>query len=342
MRLLSLGEDRGRGNLLGIEPHLTVADYRSAERLQETLGARLRAARDARLLGERTVVVFPEYTGTWLVAADESERVFRAARVADAARAIALRHPVAFLVGLGASRGADRASETLFRLKARRVAAHYQRIFSSLAAQFRVTTVAGSIVLPAPSVREGILCPGNGPLFNVSAVFGPDGRISPRLARKCHPTADEQGFISAGAASDLPCFETPAGRLGVLVCADSWFPDCWARMQDLGVETIAVVSFAQGDGSMMLPWKGYSGAPLPHDVDPADVGRITEGQAWQKYAMAGRIGSCRARCGVNVFLRGRLWDLGSDGVTTLAWDGDVLTDRPDDSGPGGTLACCWL
>ncbi len=341
MRLLSLGVDRGRGNLLGIEPCVAATDYRSASRLQEKLGVCLRSARDAGLIGEKTVAVFPEYTGTWLVAADEPDAVFRATRVTDATRSIALRHPLGFLAGLVSARAADRSAEAVFRLKARRAAADYQRVFSSLAGQYRVTIAAGSIVLPSPSVRDGSLCPGDGPLFNVSAVFCPDGRISPRLVSKCHPTAEEQRFISAGAPADLPCFETPAGSLGVLVCADSWFPDCWARMRDLGVEMVAVVSFCQGEGSWALPWNGYSGACLPPDVDPADIGRITEGEAWGKYALAGRLCSCSARCAVNVFLRGRLWDLGTDGVTTLAREGEVVTGRPQDA-LTGTIAACWL
>jgi hypothetical protein len=56
-------------------------------------------------------------------------------------------------------------------------------------------------------------------------------------------------------------------------------------------------------------------------VDAADRHRLTEGQAWIKYALSGRIHSSGARCGVNVFLRGKLWDHDSGG-----WPGALIKD----------------
>jgi hypothetical protein len=43
-------------------------------------------------------------------------------------------------------------------------------------------------------------------------------------------------------------------------------------------------------------------------VDPNDIEKITEAQAWKKYSLAGRIRSSGATYGMNVFLRGKLWD----------------------------------
>ncbi|HEY63838.1 MAG TPA: hypothetical protein G4O02_04650 [Caldilineae bacterium] len=37
-----------------------------------------------------------------------------------------------------------------------------------------------------------------------------------------------------------PAFDTPAGRLGVLICADSWYPQACEAMRDHSVEMIAV------------------------------------------------------------------------------------------------------
>ncbi len=344
MRLEVMGSDRGRGNLLGIEPCLSAGDYRSADQLESALAACLEEARGARLLGERTVAVFPEYIGAWLVAAGEPERVYRALSTAAAMRAVALRRPVAFLASLLASRASDRATESLFRLKAGRVAGDYQRVFSRLAARWRLTVVGGSVILPRPHIVDGVLVPGSGPLVNASAVFSPDGSIVANLVTKCHPTAEEQQFIAGGLAPDLPSFRTPAGALGVLVCADSWFPDCWARMRELGVEMVAVVSFSHGDDTWSRPWAGYSGAPKPADVDAADIGSLSEAAAWRTYALAGRVGSSRARCAVNVFLRGSLWGMGSDGRTTMVRDSEVCVLEPE-AGPAaaaGTIACCWL
>jgi hypothetical protein len=89
------------------------------------------------------------------------------------------------------------------------------------------------------------------------------------------------------------------------------------------VDMVAVPSFLGPKGIWAQPWKGYDGAPAPADVDPGDRGKLTEGQAWIKYALPGRISRAEARWGVNVFLRGQLWDLGSDGRTMIVHSGQV-------------------
>ncbi len=81
-----LGEDTGSGNLLGIQPYMTPADYASEERFHEKLDGYLRRGHEAGFVGEKTVVVFPEYLGAWLVAIGEKESVRSARTVAEAAR----------------------------------------------------------------------------------------------------------------------------------------------------------------------------------------------------------------------------------------------------------------
>lgn len=78
---------------------------------------------------------------------------------------------------------------------------------------------------------------------------------------------------------------------------------------------------------------------MPDDVDPKDVGRLTEGQAWLKYSLPGRLRSSGANWGLTVFLRGALWDLGSDGHTIVV-DGPAVTEAKHVS--GAALVNCWL
>ena len=171
----------------------------------------------------------------------------------------------------------------------------------------------GSIVLPSPRVEAGRLVAGDGSLENVSAVFRPDGGVEDALARKAYPIEEEKAFLVACPLSGLPVFVTPAGRLGVLICADSWYPQAYRLLRAKKIDLLAVPSYAADDDCWNRPWHGYDGAPAPSDVDPADVGRLTEGQAWSRYALLGRFASSGARAGANVFLRGELWDLGDDG-----------------------------
>jgi hypothetical protein len=185
----------------------------------------------------------------------------------------------------------------------------YQSVFSRLAKKYGVTIAAGSILLPEPRVEDGQVRAGKGPLYNVCAVFRPDGRADAQLVKKAYPIDSEQPFVAKGSAREIPAFDTPAGRLGILICADSWFPEAVERMRALGVEILAVPSFDRPSENWSQPWTGYSGFDAPDDVDPADVGRLLGFQAWDRYALEGRFARSGARVGMNLFLYGVLWDL---------------------------------
>lgn len=334
-----IGVDTGRGNLLGLQPCLFAADYATEAVFVGTLGHYFEAARRRGWLGARTVVVLPEYLGTWLAATGEGRGVLNAGSLDGAMRALALRHPLRFLYHLLAVSSRDRMRTALFGMQGARMAGLYQRVFSRLAAQYGVTVVAGSILLPAPSVRAGVVVAGRGPVQNVSAVFGPDGRAHPDLARKLFPIQSELPFVTAALPETLPAFDTPAGRLGVLVCADSWHPVAYARLLAQDVRLVAVPS-AIVDGRLWdQPWGGYDGAAPPADVDPRDVGALTEGQAWRKYALGTRWRAAGSVAGMNVFLRGGFWDTVTDGHSlALGAGGEIAEAR---SG-GAALLNVWL
>lgn len=338
-----VGADAGRGNLLGIQPWMTPDDYRDGLRFREKLRAYLQTAQDSGLvIPRKTIVVLPEYLGTWLVVANEANRVYTARTVQDGLTAMVLSHPITFwqTYRTVADSVADKTRYAVFAMNARRMAEDYQLAFDMLAAEFAVTIVAGSILLPDPSVQNGRLTVGTGPLYNVSAVFHPDGRLDPQLVRKVYPITDERPFVCPANPADVPVFETPVGKLGVLVCADSWNSPVYQTLKRKRAALLAVPSFSAGDRVWQTSWKGYSGTPTPADAR-TDVGKLTEGQAWLAHAMAGRAQpEAGIKKGLNVFLRGNLWDLGSDGTTI------ILDDKP---GPktaravnGATLTCLWL
>ncbi len=340
--ITSAGADTGHGNLLAVQPYMLPEDYASAGRLCEKLSGYLEAARQSGWINARTIAVLPEYIGTWLVAAGENVKVYQADRIESAMRLLALRHISPFLKAFLSSREKDRVTASLFRMRAGQMARDYTQVFSGLARQFGITLVAGSILLPSPRVTDGQVTAGNGPIYNVSAVFKPDGQAHLTLAFKEFPIDSELPFIKPWMPDPgvtAPVFETPAGRLGVLVCADSWYPEAYARLKKGGVEVVAVPSFATGNGQWQIPWGGYNGALTPEDVDPGDAGRLTEGQAWQKYALAGRLAQSGAFAGANVFLHGALWDLGSDSGCSLVMNGTIPTET---RAAGAALINLWL
>ena len=161
--MIAFGEDRGRGMLLGVEPSLDPSRYRSVDSFATGLAVPLEEARAAGWLGPKTIAVYGEYVGTWLVALGEGDAAIRADSIAVASRRMALRHLPRFALALAGSRASDRATEAIFRLKAADMAAGYQEAFGRLARRFGITIVAGSIVLPRPArtVRAPHVRPGS-------------------------------------------------------------------------------------------------------------------------------------------------------------------------------------
>jgi predicted amidohydrolase len=335
--LRSVGEDAGKGNLLGIQPRLTPADYASADRLLARLDGYFAAAQREGVLGEKTVAILPEHLGTWLAAAGEKAGVYRAQTVRAAVGLMIAANLPAFLLRLPRAREREWAMATAIRTKAAATAAGYHRIMSHLARRYGVYLVAGSLMLPEPCVRDSELRAGCGPLYNVSMLYGPDGLIREPLVRKVYPTEEELPLLAAGRCGDLPVFPTPAGRLGILICADSWYPECYAALRERGVELIAVTSLATDAGGMDLLWAGYSGAPAPADVDSADVGRLTRAEAWRKYGPATRISLSGTRAGMNVCYRGALWEMTPAGQASAVLDG-----RTVEYGNETALVNLWL
>lgn len=332
------GSDRGRGNLLGVQPYMLPDDYASEERFRAKLNGYLDAARQRGWLSEKTIVVLPEDLGLWLVAVDEKRSVYREPSVAGAAKTLALSNLLPFARHMVFSPARDRVKYSLFRMKAARLSAIYGRVLSGLARTYRVTVVGGSFLLPSPRVHRGRLHAGRGRLYNVCPVYRPDGRPHEKLTLKAYPVPDESPFVAA-ATADPPVYHTPAGRLGVLICVDAWFAEPYDALRRQEAQIVAVPSYAFPNDHWFKPWGGYVHLERPADVAETDVGALAAGQAWVRYALPGRIGASGARYGMNVFLRGRLWDMGSDGHTIAVADGEVIEARHVD---GASLTNVWL
>jgi len=116
----------------------------------------------------------------------------------------------------------------------------------------------GAVVV-VPFFERGVLA---GEYFNSVAVVGPDGRLLPgrlpdgspaRVYRKNAVSAyrwgeqvnDEKFYFKPG--NGFAVFDTPVGRIGVLVCLDRWFPEAWRVLALRGAEVICVVNASQGD-----------------------------------------------------------------------------------------------
>ncbi|KAG6002502.1 hypothetical protein E4U43_001107, partial [Claviceps pusilla] len=87
------------------------------------------------------------------------------------------------------------------------------------------------------------------PLFaNVAYFIGPDGAVLGRYQKKnlWHP---ERSHLAADAASPHAAFETPWGRMGLLICWDVMFPEaCRALVADGARVVVIPAWWLAGDG----------------------------------------------------------------------------------------------
>ncbi len=339
---IDLAVDQGtpadHGNLLGIQPELFPTDYQSSERLHRKLAAYLQKAQEQGLLNEKTIVVLPEHIGTWLMVSGEKDELYQANTLKDAMNWLAVSNPLKFARALIAAKGENRVDDAHLRMKAKGMAKDYQALFGGLAKEFRVTLVAGSIVLPEPSVIDGTLKIGRGALFNSSVVFDRDGLPIGQPQRQMHPVFDQSDVIAANGEHDLNVVDTPAGRLGVLIGSDSWYPDNYRKLDSQGAQLIAVPAYVAGRGAWDKPWRGYKGLTTPSSIS-LKAGELSEGQAWQRLTLTAQPPSSQAIAGMSVFLRGQFWDKGSAGQSFLSSNGQHFADG---NAHGARLLNLWL
>jgi len=316
-------------NVIAIQPEMRTQDYASEAHFYQKIEQYFLLAKENNWIQKNTVVLLPEYLGTWLVVNQEKQSVMEAATLTSAMMQMVLSNPLKMIKFYRQQQGEnDKIAASIFRMKSESMARIYGNVFKKLAKQYQVQIVAGSIVLPSPKViNNEIQIDTSALLYNVSFLFDKEGKINPISVKKVFPIDSELPFIASSAVKELPVFTSGNGNIGVLVCADSWYPETYQELKKKHVEVVLVPSFCAGNGTMNVLWQGYNGRKMPGDVDKRDIGRLTEQQAWEKYALPGRLAHSGARLGINVFLSGQLWDLGSDGGPFFVYGNQVLAEK---------------
>lgn len=331
---LNHGEPGGRGNLLGVEPLLFPGDYQNLARLERKLAAYLQQARDQGLIDARTVVVLPEHVGTWLWARGEKNALYQVTHRREAWQWLELSNPLHYGVAMLRATGDDRRADAHLRMKAEQMAADYQQLFGGLAKRFQITLVAGSIILPAPFITEGVLHAGSGPLFNASVVFAADGSPLGQPQRQRYPDSELRRFVEPGAGAPAQVLDTPAGRLAVLVGSDSWYPQNYQQLHAQSVELIANPAFVTGRDPWQAPWRGNRHQPAAQAL-PLKRGEVSERDAWQRLTQAAGGGATS----ISVFARGQFWEQTVGGQGFVNHAGQSLAAPP---GQGARMLNLWL
>lgn len=92
------------------------------------------------------------------------------------------------------------------------------------------------------------------------------------------------------------------GNVGILICADAWYPESYEPLIRAQCRLVIVPSFSTPAGAFFSSWPGHSNIDrtIPEDVDLDDVENRTLAAMWEKYALAGvnRIGQMDGAVGV--------------------------------------------
>ena len=83
-------------------------------------------------------------------------------------------------------------------------------------------------------------------LYNTIVIIGPDGSVLNRH-RKGVPTSPERMVWGFGDASGIRAVDTPCGRIGALLCWESYLPLARCALYAQGVDTYVAPTYDQGE-----------------------------------------------------------------------------------------------
>lgn len=112
----------------------------------------------------------------------------------------------------------------------RELAKHTESIvqrFSELAISYNINIITGSM----PEMRDGLL-------YNVGYLCRRDGTME--RYEKLHVTPDEAKVWGMQGGNELKTYDTDCGKIGVLICYDSEFPELSRLLADEGMDILFV------------------------------------------------------------------------------------------------------
>ncbi len=104
---------------------------------------------------------------------------------------------------------------------------HITQKFSELAISYNINIITGSM----PEMRDNLL-------FNVGYLCKRDGSVE--RYEKLHVTPDEAKVWGLQGGNKLKTFDTDCGKIGVLVCYDSEFPELSRLLADEGMDILFI------------------------------------------------------------------------------------------------------
>jgi predicted amidohydrolase/ribosomal protein S18 acetylase RimI-like enzyme len=106
----------------------------------------------------------------------------------------------------------------------------YLELFGRLATRYNINLIGGST----------LTADAEGRLHNTAFLFRRDGSIEEQ--RKLHPTPEEARWWGVQGGDRLEVFDTDAGRIAILICYDSEFPELARVVTEKGAQLLFVPS----------------------------------------------------------------------------------------------------
>ncbi|KAK2603503.1 hypothetical protein QQS21_004272 [Conoideocrella luteorostrata] len=198
--------------------------------------------------------------------------------------------------------------------------AGYLEKYRALAKQLNIAIVPGTLLEPeAAAAAPSSSSSSNEGLANVAYFIGPDGAILGRYQKKnlWHP---ERPHLAADIETPHRAFDTPWGRIGLLICWDIAFPEAYKALVADGAKMVISPSYWLADD-------GGIGADLNPEsektfLDSVCVARAFENTAAVVYVNAGaprsskdgRDGKGNKFCGVSQVALPIVGRLGGDSM----------------------------
>jgi predicted amidohydrolase len=292
-----------RVNLVAVQARPELKDYRDAEAFYSKMASLTDQAATTVDTSLPTLIAFPEAIGLYL-----SFVPFHYDRIKDCKTMKAVMAKIIPRSSWQMLRMAFKyrmfGLQTFFLSTALETERIYYETFSTLAREYGVYLIAGSIYSPSIE-QEGskgrfIKEPA---VKNVSYLFSPTGHCLYRTPKVNLVPGQETGLFQPGSNSELLPVETSVGRLGTLICYDGFHETLLERYDALGAEIIIKPSY--NTHCWDTPW--------------AFDCNLTEGEAWMRNGLSSMIQDREnIRYGVNPMMVGRIFDLNAEGLSNVS------------------------
>ncbi len=302
----SIGYDHNAGNIVAVQAYMNVLDYSTQERFYEKLDSYLKEAKRKGFIKEGTIILFPEHIGTPLFLLGEKKDLYAANTLSSALNQIAIGNLIGYLKVTGKNAFSENNSGTILKMKAKEMKSVYENAFRKLASFYRVTIIAGSILLPEPEIdpNTNLLVIKNGKFFNASFIFLPEGKLYSKFLVKQNLAKTEKQ-IANSLQSENAFLEFK--NIGVLLSNDSLYNSIYDEKVKNKEVLISPSILIEKDE---IDWNDDDIYSKKENLDSS----LTQAELWRKYSIFEKMKTNPStRVIVQVFLLGKFFDINLEG-----------------------------